>query len=1684
VTNKQPTSRSTVKKILRFTLRFLFIVFTLFILLILFVRSPWGQNIIVGKVTDYVSEKIDTEFTVGKLYLTFSGNLTLEDLYLEDTSEDTLVYSKYLEANVPFRPLLFGDEIKIDLVDWRGLKAYVHRKDTLKGFNFQYIIDAFASSEESTEDVNTESSQTDSYQISIGRISFSEFDLSYQDEVTGINTELVLGNLEVESEEIDLQNMKFHIAEVNLKNTSVTFNQNKEAPPSEEEDTTKLPWILVDDLSISNVKINYNSRPQSITSETYFNDLNLSELDLNLENQVLNLDQLVWKDSRVKLEMDSNQNTDENLKESTEPKSFIWPQWAVNINEIDIQNQNIEFYQNGKRPLKNIFSPEALAFQSLYFKLNNLQVSKDESLRFDLDDLRFEEESGLSLQELKVDAKLNSEETTLQNLRFKLNNSLLYANLKLNYSNLDRLINSPKKSVINLDVSSIKVDVKDAYIFSSELKKNNQIQNLAQHTFEGKFQAEGDLEKLNVPEFSLDWGENTKIEFKGNLTQLSDVEALGFDLNGLKARSSRKDLSKFISAEDLGISFPENVVLSGNFKKDRNDFSTKSKLKSSFGTIQLNGYLNSTTAFDYDVSVDLKSIKVGDILKNENLGELSMQLSSKGNGKSIYDLTAQLSSKIDSIRLDDYVFSGLEINGNLEHGSGDIEFDYSDENLQFDFASALELDSISSIVDLNFNLEGINTKALGLSSKDLRAKVLAKIQFEGNLEKFKLDAQLNDGLVVYDDRPYYLGGFDFSSKVDSTQTIAEITSKFLNANLTSNSNIQGISNAIQNHFKTYSKDTLQGKIPSSKVNLDLKLDFANSPILSDVFVDGIQQMDTLKAFIQFEGEKNKLASSLKLPYLNYQNNEILGLALDLDSNGNSANFSFGFDNINSGPLDVAETLLQGKFEDDLLSLNLDASKDEKDFFSSLITVKFEENGLYRITVSPDQLILNASEWSIPDDNEIVYQSDRIDVNNFKLNSNSQTIELTDELDFEKRHLGIVIDNFRLSNFTSYFNPDEKLAGGKLSGNLVLIEPFVSNGLVSNLNIEDLRVTEVPLGNLSLTAEAKSDEDYDLKLSLKDAGIDLDVVGNYRASSTETSIDFTIGLNKLEMETIESFAQDFIKKTNGYLKGDFEISGPLDDLDYKGDLTFNDVQFNLKLLNTLYNLKDERIEFSKDKISLKEFSVVDNDGNKLSVNGSISTKELTNPKFNLSFDAKDFRLLNTTAENNDLYFGKLVFDASAKLKGDLDFPKVNLDLSIKDATTLTYIIPESQASIKERDGVVVFVNKQNPDDILTQKEDEDFEAVLTGIDLNSNINIQDKSRVKVILNKRTNDNVSIQGGGDFKFSISRTGKMNLAGKYEVSNGSVELNLYNIVKRKFDIAPSSSVTWSGDPYNAELDLRAIYKVETSASSLMASQTAGENSITQNRYKQQLPFLVYLGVEGQLMSPELNFQLDMPEDRQGAINGSVYSKISQVNQQEDQLNKQVFSLLVLNRFYPESGSDGSQGGPATMARDNINQALSDQLNTFSDKLTGNTGISLNFDVNSYTDYQGNTSQNRTDVDVTAQKKLMDDRLVVEAGSSMNVQGQQRAGESQALVGNVSVEYLLTEDGRWKLRGFRKSEYENVIDGQVFVSGIALIFTREFNKFKVLWDKAYRESLKEEEVNAESKFENKTEQETKKDE
>jgi len=413
------------------------------------------------------------------------------------------------------------------------------------------------------------------------------------------------------------------------------------------------------------------------------------------------------------------------------------------------------------------------------------------------------------------------------------------------------------------------------------------------------------------------------------------------------------------------------------------------------------------------------------------------------------------------------------------------------------------------------------------------------------------------------------------------------------------------------------------------------------------------------------------------------------------------------------------------------------------------------------------------------------------------------------------------------------------------------------------------------------------------------------------------------------------------------------------------------------------------------------------------------------------------------------------------------------LAVRKITDLTYVVPESQLDVEERDGVVIFVNRENPEAILTRNDQEETPSFFRGMDAKAILEIADDAVFHIIIDEKAGDNLQISGDAALNLNIEPNGRINLSGRYELNSGHYETSLYNLVKRRFEINPGSTITWQGDPTDAKLDVTALYQVETSAAPLMATVTSGEDASISGKYRQVLPFLVYLNVDGKLLEPKLSFALDMPEDEQGYLGGAVYGRVQQLNEQEGELNKQVFSLLALNRFFPGTGSDGSGGGTAALARNNVNKVLSGQLNAFSDKIFGKSGFELDFDLDSFTDYQGDSPQDRTQLNINAQKKLFDDRLIVTAGSALDVEGSAQPGQGETpIIGNVSLEYLVTENGRYRLKGFRKNEYTNVIDGQLIVTGVALIFQREFNTFSELFNPV-KESNDEEGNDTDSKEE-----------
>ena len=612
----------------------------------------------------------------------------------------------------------------------------------------------------------------------------------------------------------------------------------------------------------------------------------------------------------------------------------------------------------------------------------------------------------------------------------------------------------------------------------------------------------------------------------------------------------------------------------------------------------------------------------------------------------------------------------------------------------------------------------------------------------------------------------------------------------------------------------------------------------------------------------------------------------------------------------------------------------------------------------------------------------------------------------------------------------------------------------STGILADMDINEFNLMDVDMGTLVLNGESLGNQNYDFGLATSGGEVVMDLTGNYQVLDTVAQLDMELDLEEVQMSALAGFSMGAISSGEGTMSGQVQLNGTTADPQYEGNLEFNEATLRVSMLDAPFTMPNESLNFDNEGVYFENFNIEDAQDNSFVVDGAVYTESLLNPSFDLTFNAENFQVLNSTAEDNELFYGTASFDVDATLTGDLYIPVLDMTLDVGPETDVTYVIPENEIDIQERGGVVIFVNRENPDAILTQTDKEDEIITLSGFDIDALLSIDESAVFNIIISEETGDNFQVRGEGDLNFHMYPNGRTTLTGRYEISGGQYEMSLYNLISRRFELAEGSTVSWSGDPMDANLDVRAYFKIETSASSLMASQTSGADITTQNRFRQELPFLVYLNIDGELMQPKLSFGLDMPEEEQGAVSGQVYGRIQQLNNQEQELNKQVFSLLVLNRFYPDSGTDGSAGGTATIARDNLTQALSDQLNLFSSKLLGNSGLELDFGLDSYTDYQGASPQNRTELDIAAQKSFLNDRLVVRVGSEVDIEGTSSdPAETNPLIGNVSLQYLISEDGTWRIKGFRLNQFESVIDGQVIASGIALIFSKEFNKFQELW-------------------------------
>ncbi|WP_233267570.1 translocation/assembly module TamB [Algibacter sp. L1A34] len=1636
------------------------------LLLVLFIRSEWGQGIIVNKAVKYISDKTQTKVVIDKLYITFDGDILLKGLYLDDKKGDTLVYAKSLEADIPLFPIIRGNGIGLESLDLNGLRANVTRKDSISGYNFQFLIDAFAITDTVQK---TSKENTKPLELILGELNLKTINVVFNDAVLGIDSYFVFDELLLDMGETNLESMTFKANEIALKNAKIKYHQSPVVEVPNTEPTT-MPILALDKFTLENTYVDYQSFGDGMSASLDIADLELRMPLANLVDSDINISLFSLQDSKILFRTKavnavSTSNAEEIVKET---KPFEWPNITFNIDALNIERNKIQYFVGDAQAEKGVFNPNAIVLESFTLKGNNIFI-KDKEASATITETNFNEFSGFNLKNIGVAVKITDTELLVKDLILDTYNSSVNGNASLSYPSVSQLIAAPDTSKIDINISTFQFDVNEVFTFQPQLKENEYLKKLSKKVLIGNLNASGYLSNISIPSANVTWGKGTAISAKGTIKNATDLAEMEFNFPKLFAKTSKADILQFVNEKELGISLPKNVELLAEVKGSPSNMFANAKLKTTHGVATVKGTFKNNERIAFNAVLGIDNYAMGQLLQNEQLGNLSLSINAKGAGRSTNELDAVVDATISSFAFNNYEIKDLKLNGILSNGNGTITSNYKDENINGSIEASVVLDSIATEANVKLNLIGADLQALGLMQRDVRTALILTANFKKNRDGYNASALLENGRVVYDNKTYLVGDLNAKARVRKDSTAFSVKNRIVDFELESNTDPETFSTALQNHVSSYFyRDTIIKDTVKNAVKLKIRGAISEAPLLKEVFLVNIEELDTVNIAVDFDENLRKLQANITAPLINYSGNKIDSLSFSMDTDKDKFIFNFGFKNIKAGPVDIQRTLITGNQVNNELDLGFEAFQND----STLIQIKSQITGnreRLRFHIIPEDLVIQKKQWNTPETNEIIFNKLNddysLDFNDFNFSRNTQSVSFKDDIaSISKEHIAVNFQDFKLSEFLNYLNPEEKFAKGKLSGNFIVEDPFGATGIIADLTIKQLNLLDVEMGTLTLDAKSLGGSAYNFNAAIKGAEVDLDLIGDYKASKEDAELNLDLALNRINMKALEGFSLGELTKTSGTLRGNFNVEGTLAAPKYDGEITFDNAALTVKKLNAPFKLINESIVINNEGLRMDTFTVRDAKNNTFMVNGEVGTERFLNPTFNLEVKADNFQMLNASKKDNELVYGQATINADITIKGDLQIPKVNVTASIDENTDITYVLPSTAVNLESREGVVIFVNRKNPDAILTRTQEET--ATVSGFDIAAKIKVGKNAKVNIIIDENTGDNFQVYGDGDFDFRINPNGNMTLSGIYTAAGGHYEMNLYNLVNRKFELVSGSKITWSGDPFDADLDVKALYNVDASASSLMASVTSGSDPSVSQRFKQVLPFEVYLNIDGELTAPVINFNLDMPEDEQGAISGLVYGKVQELNSDEAELNKQIFSLLVLNRFYPEAGSDGSNGGVASIARDNINDALADQLNVFSDKLLGDTGLELDFGLDSYTDYQGDSPEERTQLDIAAQKKLFDDRLIVRVGSAVDLEGSSSSTETTPLVGNVSLEYLLTENGRYRLKGFRRNEYENVIDGQTIVSGIALIFTQEFNQFKDLWDDMLRSKSKKEEA------------------
>jgi hypothetical protein len=331
----------------------------------------------------------------------------------------------------------------------------------------------------------------------------------------------------------------------------------------------------------------------------------------------------------------------------------------------------------------------------------------------------------------------------------------------------------------------------------------------------------------------------------------------------------------------------------------------------------------------------------------------------------------------------------------------------------------------------------------------------------------------------------------------------------------------------------------------------------------------------------------------------------------------------------------------------------------------------------------------------------------------------------------------------------------------------------------------------------------------------------------------------------------------------------------------------------------------------------------------------------------------------------------------------------------------------------------------------------------------NVEITPEARAQLIYNSKIGDVIRSQGSGNMQVTIDNSGNVSLFGEYTVEEGDYLFTLQNVINKKFEIQRGGTIEWNGDPVDATINLNAIYRLKASLNDLYGTNeyvdpSQGKVNAEGNRdLSKRQQVLCKIALSKSLNNPDIRFDIELPTaaDR-------TKDEVKQFISTDEDMNKQILSLLVLGKFYTPEYLRGTYSA----VNNNLVGSTASELlsNQFSNWLSQ---ISRDFDIG--VNYRPGNAITNDEVELALSTQMFNDRVSINGNIGNNSSQRTNTNTNNGLVGDADINVKLTNNGKLQLKAYNRANNNLIYETSPYTQGVGISYREDFNDFNGLWQK-----------------------------